>query len=259
MDWKDKLKKFIESFEYKADVIGILVCGSFITGNPTSHSDLDVHIILDEAVSYRERGNKVIDGLLIEYFANPPRQIRSYFKEDYQAISLMSQTQFATGAIVLDTTGIVAKLKQEAIRMMELNFEDVDPTGHELVKYGIWDMLDDLQDLYENERVDFDFVYYANLDDLISIYMQQIKQPYNKKTILGQITSEDVRKKYLLQELPDANVKNLIQTCITATCKKDRIESYEKLTKTVLDLMGGFEIDGFKFKSSISEVKVDEK
>ena len=254
MNWKDNLDEFMASFEYKADVIGILVCGSFITGNPSSHSDLDVHIILNEAVDYRERGNKVIDGLLVEYFANPPRQIRSYFREDYQAILPMSQTQFATGQILLDSTGIVAELKQEAINMMASGFEDVpSSTQGELVKYGVWDMLDDLQNLYANEHVEFDFVYFVNLDKLLSIYMKQIRQPYNKKTILGQITSDVVRKKYLLSELADENVKNLIQTCITASCKKSRIKNYEKLTKMVLDLMGGFEIDGFKFKSRVSE------
>ena len=253
MNWRDKLDNFMESFEHKADVIGVLVCGSFVTGSPSSRSDLDVHIILDESASYRQRGNKVVDGLLIEYFANPPRQIRSYFKEDYQHISPHSQTQFATGEILLDTTGVVAELKQEATNMLALAFEGVEPKVDDILKYGIWDMLDDLLDLYENERAEFDFVYYSNLDSLISIYMRQIKQAYDKKTILGHITSEVVRKKYLFNELPDENVKSLIQTCIIAESKKDRIRSYEKLTNAVLDLMGGFEIDGFKFKSAVEE------
>ena len=29
MNWRDKLDKFMASFEHKADVIGVLVCGSF--------------------------------------------------------------------------------------------------------------------------------------------------------------------------------------------------------------------------------------
>ncbi len=78
------------------DTIGILVCGSYITGNPSTHSDLDVHIILNENVNYRERGNKIVDGLLIEYFANPAKQIREYFKDDYTNVRPMSQTQIPT-------------------------------------------------------------------------------------------------------------------------------------------------------------------
>jgi len=252
MNWKNKLDTFIENFEHKADVVGILVCGSFVTGNPTAHSDLDVHIILDETVNYRERGNKIIEGLLIEYFANPPCQIRSYFKDDYTNIDLMSQTQFATGEILFDKTGIVAKLKKEAMAMMASKFQDITPANHGLIKYGIWDMMDDLQDLFESDRADFDFVYYSNLNQLIATYMQQIRQPYNKKTILGTIISDAVREKYLLDELPNEQVKKLIHTCITAKDKKIRLNSYELLTLFTLDLMGGFEIDGFKFKSEVS-------
>ena len=74
-NWREKLNIFTENFKHKNDVIGILVCGSYITGSPTNHSDLDVHMVLENNVNYRERGNKIIDGLLIEYFANPPRQI----------------------------------------------------------------------------------------------------------------------------------------------------------------------------------------
>ena len=71
INWREKLDIFMSNFEHSDDVIGILVCGSYVTGNPTNHSDLDVHIILNNAVGYRARGNKIIDGLLIEYFANP--------------------------------------------------------------------------------------------------------------------------------------------------------------------------------------------
>ena len=88
-DWKRKLDLFLADFEYADDVVGVLVCGSYITGNPTSHSDLDVHIVLDNKVDYRERGNKIVDGLLIEYFANPSKQIFRYFDEDFKDKSLI--------------------------------------------------------------------------------------------------------------------------------------------------------------------------
>ena len=67
--------------------------------------------MLDERVGYRERGNRIIDGLLIEYFANPPKQILKYFDEDIREKSLMCQTQFATGKIIMDKTGDVAASK----------------------------------------------------------------------------------------------------------------------------------------------------
>ena len=221
--WEEKLNRFLENFSYKNDIIGILVCGSFITGNPSTHSDLDVHIILDENVDYRERGNKIIDGLLIEYFANPAKQIREYFKEDYKNIRPMSQTQFATGKILLDKTGKVQELKNEAKEMLAKNYNDLDTNINELNKYGLWDMLDDLQDSLENNHEDFDFIYYCNLDKLLTLYMKFIKYPYNKKVILGNITSEIVRNKYLLKELPDKEISELIKNCIVLPniCHRD--------------------------------------
>ncbi len=251
MNWEEKLNKFLDSFEHIDDVIGVLVCGSYITGNPSSHSDLDVHIILDEKVDYRERGNKIVDGLLIEYFSNPPRQIRKYFEEDYKNVRPMSQTQFVTGKIIIDKTGEVKKLKEEAKEMLDREFKDIDTSISELYKYGMWDMLDDLKDAYENGRDDFDFIYYCNLDKLLSWYMKYIKYPYNKKSILGNITSEIVRNKYLLKELPDKEISELIKNCIVTETKKERIEYYELLTNKIFSLLGNFDINEFKFKSPV--------
>ena len=251
INWEQKLEKFLATWEHMDDTIGILVCGSYITGNPTSHSDLDVHIVLDGHAKYRERGNRIVDGLLIEYFANPPNQIRAYFKEDYKDRSPSSQTQFITGKIILDKTGEVQKLKEEAIEMLNKNYDDIPVKSSELTKYGLWDRLDDLQDAYELNRADFDFLYFNCLDNLLSEYMRYIKRPYHMKTILGNITCETVRNKYLLKELPDDNISNLIFECITNPDKGVRIECYEKLTNIVLDMMGKFNVDGFKFKSDI--------
>ena len=251
MNWEERLNKFLENFKYKNDIDGILVCGSFITGNPSSHSDLDVHILLKEKVDYRVRGNKIVAGLLIEYFANPPRQIREYFKEDYSEIRPMAQIQFITGKILLDKTGEVQKLKKEARKMLDKRYSDLNTDINELNKYELWDMLDDLQDGFENDRDDFDFIYYCNLDKLLSLYMKYIKYPYHKKTILGNITSEIVKNKYLLEELPDKQISGLIKNCIILKNKEDRMKNYELLTNKILNLTGGFDIDKFEFKSLV--------
>jgi hypothetical protein len=253
MDWKVKLDKFLFEWEYMEDTIGILVCGSFITGEPSAHSDLDVHIILSNDVDYRERGNRIIDGLLIEYFANPPKQISKYFEEDYREICPMSQTQFITGRILLDKTGVVQELKNKAKEMLENRYQEIDSKISELNKYAIWDMLDDLQDALESGRKDFNLIYYCNLDKLLSLYMRLIKYPYNYKSILGNITSELTRSKYLLEELPDKRISEIITNCITSDENADKLFNYELLTNKILDLSGGFDISRFSFKGLIDD------
>jgi len=251
MDWQAKLNKFISDFEHMNDTIGILVCGSYVTGGITKHSDLDVHIILSNAVTYRERGNKIIDGLLIEYFANPPHQILQYFNEDFADKTLMSQVQFATGEILIDKTGDVAKLKERANSMIaEFYKQDVPGVLHELSKYFLWDALDDLQDAYETNRADFDLMYFTSLDKLLITYMRVINRPYVSKVILGNIVDATLRNKYLLRELPDQNIANLITKAITATKKDEKLLAFQRLTSAILDNFGSFCIDGFKFKSA---------
>ena len=105
---------FSSELEGTKDVIGAIVCGSYITGVLAERSDIDVHIILSDEVDWRERGNQYIDGLLMEYFANPPRQIRRYFAEDYRDRSTMSMVQFITGRVIFDHRGIIEQLKVEA-------------------------------------------------------------------------------------------------------------------------------------------------
>jgi len=252
--WKAKLDIFLAGFEHIDDAIGVLVCGSYVTGNPTRHSDLDVHIVLNDRVLYRERGNKIVDGLLIEYFANPPKQILRYFEDDFGDGSLMAQTQFATGEIVLDKNGDVATLKGKALAMIDAFYEGgkMDPSMSDLTKYGLWDMLDDLQDAHENDRLDFDFLYFNSLNKMIATYMQCINRPYNLKTVLGNISNDVVRGKYLLRELPDSTIGGLIEKSIITASRKEKLDLYEKLTNAILDNFGGFCVDGFKFKSDVA-------
>ena len=56
--------------------------GSCAVGNDNKYSDIDIYIILNNKVKYRERGNLIIDGFLIEYFMNPISKVIDYLKND---------------------------------------------------------------------------------------------------------------------------------------------------------------------------------
>ena len=250
--WRAKLDVFLGDFEHMDDLSGVLVCGSYITGNPTSRSDLDVHIILDNRVDYRQRGNRIIDGLMIEYFANPPKQILRYFEEDIRDNALMSQVQFATGEIILDKTGEAATLKEKALLMIEDFYQkDRASSMDENTKYGLWDQRDNLRDAYETNRPDFDFLYFNFLNKMIETYMKSINRPYGIQAILGNISDDSVRQKYLLRKLPDGEIGELITKAITAVDRDKKLEAYENLTAKILDKFGGFRVDGFKFKGGL--------
>lgn len=251
INWKEKLNKFLEDFKYKDDVIGVLACGSYITGNPTSHSDLDVHIVLKDSCDYRVKISRVVDGLVIECFVNPPKQIRAYFKEDYQDIEQASMNQFATGEIVRDDIGVVAKLKEEAKQLIDLRFKDIEVKFSELTKYGVWDMLDDLEDAFKEKRKDFNFIYFNYLDKLLGLICKQFKFPYGRKTILKVQYDEITKQKYSLPDFPDVEIGSLITNAIAVKSKKQRLQIFKQLCEFFWKKTGGFDIDKFEFKSKV--------
>lgn len=250
-NWKEKLNKFLEDFKYKADIIGILACGSYITGNPTSHSDLDVHIVLNDSCNYRVKTNKIIDGLLIECFINPPKQIRAYFKEDYVQLEQSSMNQFATGEIIRDDTGIVSQLKEEARELISQRFKDVDVKFSELTKYAVWDNLDDLEDALKEKRKDFDFIYFNYLDSLLSLICKFFKFPYGRKIILKS-RDKITKQKYMLPDFPDLEISGLITKAIVLKSKKYRLKIFKQLCTFFWKKTGGFDIDKFEFKSKVA-------
>ena len=71
-DVLSKIKKFIDKMNYlnNPHCLGVIVCGSSITGYSTKDSDIDLQVIFDDTIELI-RGNSYIDGTRIEYFEKP--------------------------------------------------------------------------------------------------------------------------------------------------------------------------------------------
>ncbi len=249
--WETALDEFLIPWRKNKEVVGALVCGSFVMGNPTKHSDIDLHIALSETTKWRERGNKIVDGFLIEYFANPPRQIIEYFKEDYNNGKQMAASQFITGRIIFDN-GSIKQLKKEAKKWHSKKISKLSKASNELNKYAIWDMLDNLGDNFDKKDVNFWFVYHNFIAGLLQHYCKFVGYPAIKDyKALDIFTKEKVRKKYLLSEFPDKAFLSLIVKAITANDKDKAMLMYKKISNHILKQMGGFNINGWKIKSPV--------
>ena len=251
-EWKIALEEFLIDWKNRNDVVGALVCGSYITGNPSKRSDIDVHIILSDEVNWRERGNIIINGFLIEYFVNPAKQIHRYFQEDFQAHRTMSMVQFITGRALFDNIGIIKELKVEAKKWMNKEYNKLNDTVLEMKKYSIWDSLDNLKDCFEQKREDFHFVYHLSLANLFSAYCHFLcleTIPYYQ--IHSYLSDSTYSNKYLKNIFPDTTFKNTFIKALQEVEGQKMIEVYEELVSHVFNQMGGFNIDGWKLKSQI--------
>lgn len=251
-DWEKALDTFLKSWRDRPEVTGAMVCGSYVMGQPTAHSDIDMHILLADGTLWRERGNQIVDGFLIEYFANPPRQIIEYFREDYAEHSQMAVIQFLTGKILFDD-GTIQQLKAEARKWHDKPFPEQAPVVQELTKYGLWDMLDNLQDAAGQDAPHFWFVYHNLLADLLRQYCKVTGYPVIvPHKALQILTDEGTRAKYLLPPFPDETFRDLMALALVISGRDEALQLYEKLTQHVLNKMSGFEIDGWKLRSPLS-------
>lgn len=249
--WEEALDEFLDEWKDMDEVAGALVCGSFVTGNPSSHSDIDLHIVLVDGTDWRERGNRIVKGFLIEYFANPPAQIREYFEDDGASDRRMAAVQFTTGRIIFDKDGVVQQLRDEAQGWMDRPFQSPSAASVELSKYSLWDGLDNLQDAFEQRSPSLALQYYHLLMHIYREYAKFVGQPVLSPSQVYKCLTQpkDARRKYLMDPFPDKEFASLFAKGIVETEPARMPEFGEKLTWYVLDKMGGLQIDGWKFRS----------
>ena len=143
-DYDQALKLYQEKMIQDPEVVGMLATGSYAHGQLEPHSDLDVYVLLKPECLFRERGNTWINGIEIEYFKNPPQQIRAYFRAERGR--LVSAHMFAHGIILYDPHGLVQELVSEAKTIIDQKPAPWPEFKIELNKYGIDDLRKDYED-----------------------------------------------------------------------------------------------------------------
>lgn len=249
--WEIALDKFLKSWKENKDVSGIFVCGSYITGNPTKNSDVDIHIILKRGCEWRERGNKIVDGILVEYFANPPEKIIGYLEDDQKRRRKIEAHMLTTGKIIFDKNGEAKKLKEIAKKYLVKKFDKMPEFKIEISKYHLFDMADNLEEVYRRKTLDFTFVYSNFLKNVLVTYSEFLGYadiPENK--IFRFLTDKKDKAKYNVQDFPDKLFVSMFIEAMEEKNKNKMLERFNKLVKHVQYKMGGFEIDGWKFRSS---------
>ncbi|MFC4100563.1 hypothetical protein [Paenibacillus xanthanilyticus] len=250
--WETAAADFLLAWTSRRDVIGAMLCGSYITGNPSRRSDLDIHLILSEDAESRERGNLVRGGLMIEYFLNPAQQIRAYFRQDFEAGSTMSMVQFATGRIVYDPSGVTNALKAEAKAWLAKEREGLTGAELELAKYAIWDDMDNVLDSYEQRRPDYSFVCQQAMMRLFQTYSRYLKlasTPHHQ--VLAYLKDPRYVGKYLAPPFPDEEFARKMVRLIQDNDPYRQVQEYEQLVQHVLRQMGGFDPNGWHLRTPL--------
>lgn len=249
-NWENSLQQFLKKWENRKEVIGAIVCGSYVTGNPSNHSDIDIHILLDESISWRERGNEIIDGILIEYFANPIKRHHQYLEEELKSRKRITAHMLCTWKILFDKTGELKKLVQHSKKYLKKKYPRQTNIQTEITKYHIWDMYDNLEEVFDAKSEEFLFVFYNCLSELFESYgnfLQFDSIPTHK--VRRFLINEKDKKKYFVGDFPDEEFVTLIVSAMNLKDNSEMMKEYKTITNHVLEKMGGFDIDGWKINS----------
>lgn len=246
------LNKFLENWKTRSCVEGAFLTGSAVTAYFSAHSDIDVYIVLSSRARWRERGNMVLDGVLIEYFANPTTQIRKYFEEDFRKNRRTMARMLVMGKIIFDRHGVIARLRKEAEKWMGRKFGKLSRASLEAAKYGMWDELENLKDLYAQKALNFELLYHKLLVQVLEWYAKFLRSeipPISK--LVKFFTDEEFRREYRYEEFPDKRFAEIFISCLRAGSREEKMSCARKLVSYTLGKMHGFEINGWRLRSKV--------
>lgn len=164
--YEEAIHKTVDSMkdEFGADLQGMLLGGSVAYGSPCKRSDLDIYVIVRRP--WRQRRTTFVDGVEVELFINPVRQIRKEIQEADPATC----TMFARGRVLHDPDGVIASLVSEARAVREQPRPEVRPEDVPLPRYQPTDLLKDAQDLAGIDEAAAKYLIFVTLQATMDAY-----------------------------------------------------------------------------------------
>ena len=250
-NWELALNKFLEEYVNEEYFLGAILTGSYATGNNDINSDIDVFIVTKDSTPWRERGNKLIDGYMIEYFINPVRQVLKEFDEGFKDNGIATTLIFAGSKILYDRDGTIEKLVNRAKEDLNKDIEPISEFKWKMNCYTIWHSFYELNSKYTKNE-DIDFTYNMFLNDIIKAYFLNNEIPLLPvHKIEKLLTNEEYRKKYNVKKLPDDIFVDKLLKCFNEKDYNKKFSNAKDIYDYYMNKNSNFDINNFSFRSDI--------
>lgn len=242
------IEKFIDEFKKQhsndsIEIEGVLLAGSYAFPDKLSkNSDLDLFLVIKNA-GKRYRGMKKIENIDVDYFINPIQQLRADLEKAKISNSKVFIYVLANGKILLDKDNRLLELQKGARLQIKRQIKNRIPNSSViLMKYFIDDYIGDIEDDYENKDY---FAWQYNICLLLN-YLVEVFCKYNH--IL------QVKPKYQKAEIikKDKHFVKLYEKIAIINLKEEKIKQIKKLSRYVLDSLGGGLPEEWEIESPLS-------
>lgn len=223
------MQAFIKKIKanYGHDLLGILLTGSLSKKILSKNSDIDLFILVKDR-GKRIRGIEIVNGIEVEYFINPPKQLESDMERERAQQKKITLNIFKDGKILYDKNGSLKKLQKKALLILNEK-SDVSEFNIFSFKYFISDYLKDIDDDLSNKD-------YIALEYDINLLTLHILEGFCK------IKKWPLRKpKYMREDLlkKDRQFARLFENLAKAKRTGGKIRALHRLAKYVLERSGG--------------------
>lgn len=232
--------QFIEQWEHKEQVVAVLITGSQVTECADEYSDLDLQIIT--ADDFQERGTRIVEGQLIEYFANPARLIPEIFKQEMNHWHRPTLRMFANGAAIHDPFEVLPQMIEAAQTALKVSPPALSDKEIKAACYTVWDRMNEM----ESERMKKN----PSMIVLFGIHLKTVHELYCRFLRLEMVADSkqysyfidpEFRRRYGIEEFPDGVYASLFIQCLSVDTAEEMADAFEDLAYYVLTQMGGFD------------------
>lgn len=232
------IEKFISQFKIRhpeddIEVVAILGFGSSFKQKKISpHSDLDVYIVIKD-IGKRYRGVMIVDGVKVDYFVYPLRQLQADWKRVKSKLSPKQTIAYILrdGRILLDQNSKLKRLQAEAQEFLRNELAESEISHPLLIinKYFINDYMEDVEDGLRDKDI-FSWQHNINLllNNLIEVFCQFHSIPLVKPKYQGQ----EIAKK-------DKKFVELYELVARASSIEERTKRVKRLMRYCLESLGG--------------------
>lgn len=227
--YADALKAAVEAVLAHYSPVGIIAGGSILRGQGGPTSDIDMYVI--HQAPFRQRLQRIYNGVPFEIFVNPPQQVQRYFAEENQAARPITAHLLSTGMVLLDRDPVVAALRAEAAQWLATP-PNPSPESLRFQRYMIVDLLDNARDLVQSDAANTDLLLHQVAQSLVEYTFRAANRPLPR---LKQMLSA-------LAEV-DAAGASLAQRYYAAKSTEVRLIVAERWARHLLGVTGFFEWD----------------
>ena len=198
--------KFMKKKDYANNehFLGMIVYGSSLTGFNTDISDIDVHVIFDNADSNRIiRGETIVNGKKIEYFEKPIDDVYLTAENEFKNQNNASFSIIGKGSIVFEKNNSLTNLKKYVIDRFESDLPTLDQEDAKEQISIIDNKIQKLENLANENSLYFNHLYHLTLEKMRKVYHRIIGIPKIPTSKVYKIYTDEPYRKSVYKVNPD--------------------------------------------------------